>query len=141
MYKDIPNNTHFEVDVMGSMVTLDEAKQTIWLSMNFQTYVVLIEYADLDAMAARFPDMLKKYVGPELKRFMNMDWDEMSANSSAMDFGIQPLTDIHLHSDLQGRIGLEWRYKVCLYILCYNTFYFVDCMYQLNEFGHSKISP
>ncbi|HEY9117002.1 MAG TPA: ABC transporter permease, partial [Roseivirga sp.] len=104
VYKDIPRNTHFKFDVMGSMETLDEAKQAIWLSMNFQTYVVLTDEADLDAMAARFPDMLRKYVGPELKRFMNVDWDDINSSESVMDFGMQPLTDIHLHSDLQGEL-------------------------------------
>ncbi len=104
IYRDIPSNTHFQFDVMGSMETLDEAKQPIWLSMNFQTYIVLAEGADIQAMAARFPDMLKQYVGPEVKRFMNMEWDEMGASGSAMAFAMQPLSDIHLHSDLQGEL-------------------------------------
>lgn len=104
VYKEIPKNTHFQFDVMGSMETLDEAKRPIWLSMNFQTYVVLTEDADIEAMAALFPDMLKRYVGPEVKQFMNMEWEDMVNNGSAMAFGMQPLTDIHLHSDLEGEI-------------------------------------
>lgn len=107
IYKDIPNNTHFAFDVIGSMETLDEAKQPIWLSMNFQTYVVLTPGADLDKMAAQFPAMLKKYVGPEVKQFMNMEWDQMESNGSNLAFGMQPVEDIHLHSDLQGELGVN----------------------------------
>jgi putative ABC transport system permease protein len=105
VFKDVPKNSHFEFDVLGSMETLDEAKRPMWLSMNFQTYVVLTEDADIASMQARFPEMLKRYVGPELKQFMNMDWDEMGDAGSDMAFGMQPLTDIHLHSDLQGELA------------------------------------
>lgn len=104
VYKDIPHNTHFDFDVMGSMETLDEAKQPIWLSMNFQTYILLRKGADINKMASLFPDMLKKYIGPEVKRFMNMEWEEMEENGTALAFGMQPVTDIHLHSDLQGEL-------------------------------------
>lgn len=104
VYKDIPHNTHFDFDVMGSMETLDEAKQPIWLSMNFQTYIVLSEGADINKMASLFPAMLKKYIGPEVKRFMNMEWEEMEENGTALAFGMQPVTDIHLNSDLQGEL-------------------------------------
>jgi len=105
VYKDIPHNTHFDFDVIGSMETLDEAKQNIWMSMNFQTYVVLTPGADLEKMASLFPAMLEKYIGPEVKRFMNMEWDEMEQNGSVLAFGLQPVADIHLNSDLQGELG------------------------------------
>jgi len=104
VYKDMPKNQHFNFDVLGSIVTLDEARQTIWLSMNFQTYVVLAEDADVSAMATTYPDLLKKYVGPEVKQFMNLDWDEMGDSGSDMAFGIQPISEIHLNSDLQGEL-------------------------------------
>lgn len=104
VFKDLPKNTHFDFDVLGSMETLDEAKQAIWLSMNFQTYVVLTEDANIQSMIDRFPEMLKRYVGPEVKQFMNMDWDDMGATGSTMAFSMQPLTDIHLHSDLEGEL-------------------------------------
>ncbi|OEK05266.1 ABC transporter permease [Roseivirga misakiensis] len=104
VYKDIPANTHFEFDVMGSMETLDEAKQPIWLSMNFQTYIVLSEGADIQKMASLFPAMLEKYIGPEVKRFMNMDWEQMENNGNNLAFGMQPVQSIHLHSDLQGEL-------------------------------------
>lgn len=104
VYKDIPKNTHFDFDVIGSLETLDEAKQTTWLSMNFQTYVVLTEDADLGKMAALFPAMLKKYMGPDVKKFLNADWDEMVQNGTSLAFGMQPVRDIHLHSDLQGEL-------------------------------------
>ncbi len=105
VYEDIPSNTHFEFDVLGSMETRPDSKQGIWLSMNFQTYVVTTPGADLEKMASQFPDMLKKYIGPEVKKFMQMEWEEMENNGTSLAFAIQPVADIHLHSDLQGELG------------------------------------
>ncbi len=107
VYEDIPSNTHFDFDVLGSMETLDEAKQPIWLSMNFQTYVVLTPGADLQKMASQFPAMLKKYIGPEVKQFMNMEWDQMEENGTNLAFGMQPVADIHLYSDLQAELDVN----------------------------------
>lgn len=104
VYKDIPSNTHFDFDVIGSLLTLDESKQNMWMSMNFQTYVVLTPDADIAKMASLFPDMLKKYIGPEVKKFMNMEWEEMEQSGSSMAFAMQPVADIHLNSDLQGEL-------------------------------------
>lgn len=104
VYKDIPSNTHFDFDVIGSLLTLEESRRNMWMSMNFQTYVVLAPDADIDKMASLFPDMLKKYIGPEVKKFMNMEWKEMEQSGSSMAFAMQPVADIHLNSDLQGEL-------------------------------------
>ena len=107
VFEDLPENMHFDVDVLGSMETIDEAKQPMWLSMNFQTYVVLAPDADLEKMASLFPDMLKKYIGPEVKRFMNVEWEDMASKGTSMAFAMQPVQDIHLHSDLQGELEVN----------------------------------
>ncbi|MBO3698432.1 ABC transporter permease [Roseivirga sp. E12] len=104
VYKDIPSNTHFDFDVIGSLLTLDESRQNMWMNMNFQTYVVLTPGADLAKMAAQFPDMLKKYIGPEVKKFLNIEWEEMEQAGSSLAFALQPVVDIHLTSDLQGEL-------------------------------------
>lgn len=104
VYKDIPTNTHFDFDVIGSLITLDESRQNMWMNMNFQTYVVLTPDADLEKMAAQFPDMLKKYIGPEVKKFLNIEWEEMEQAGSSLAFALQPVVDIHLTSDLQGEL-------------------------------------
>lgn len=105
VYKDIPSNTHFDFDVMGSIVTIDESRQKMWLSMNFQTYLVLKEGASVDELRAAMPDMMSKYIGPEVKQFMQVEWEELAStgNEFAMDF--QPVGDIHLHSDLQAELA------------------------------------
>lgn len=104
VYEDIPSNTHFDFDVLVSMESNQEAQQKIWLSMNFNTYLKLENGTTKEALEAKFPAMLKKYVGPEIKRFMNVSMDEFYASGNAGVFSLFPLQDIHLYSDKDGEL-------------------------------------
>ena len=94
---------HF--DVLGSIETIDEAKQKMWLSMNFQTYLVLKEGASIDELRAAMPGMMKKYIGPEVKQFLQVDWEDLETTGNDFAMNFQPVYDIHLHSDLQAELA------------------------------------
>lgn len=104
VYNDIPENTHFNFDVLMSMATNPEAQQKIWLSMNFNTYLKLKPGTDVEAMQSKFPAMLEKYIGPEIKRFMNISMDQFYEAGNRGIFSLISLKDIHLHSDKQGEL-------------------------------------
>ena len=91
VYKDIPSNTHFDFDVLGSIETIDEAKQKMWLSMNFQTYLVLKEGASIDELRAAMPGMMKKYIGPEVKQFLQVDWEDLETTGNDFAMNFQPV--------------------------------------------------
>ncbi|MEO1451651.1 MAG: ABC transporter permease, partial [Bacteroidota bacterium] len=103
--EDIPENSHFEVDFFLSMETLDESKQPIWVSHNFHTYIQLAPDADPAALEAKFPDMVRKYVGPQVEQFMQVNLDQFEEKGGRMAYFLQPLKDIYLHSDLVAEIG------------------------------------
>ena len=101
VFEEIPGNSHFHFDVFVSMVSLAESKNKIWMSQNFQTYILLQEGADPAAVEAKFPDMLIKYMGPQIESFMGKSMEKlMEENELKGEFFLQPLRDIHLHSDL-----------------------------------------
>ncbi len=101
----MPHNTHFQFDIFASMAGLDEAKNAIWLSQNFQTYIRLVEGAAPEALEAKFPDMVVKYIGPELERFMGATMDEFSQAGNNIGYFLTPVTDIHLHSRVDAQLG------------------------------------
>jgi putative ABC transport system permease protein len=101
VFEEIPGNSHFHFDVFISMISLDESKNKIWMSQNFQTYILLREGADPAALEAKFPDLLLKYMGPQIETFMGKSMEKlMEENELRGEFFLQPLRDIHLHSDL-----------------------------------------
>ena len=103
--KEIPKNSHFTFDFFASMITTDESRNPTWLSNNFQTYVVLKEGADPEAVNAKFPDLIRTHIGPEIEQFMNKTFDDLLAGGSYMEFSLFPMTKIHLHSKLRNELG------------------------------------
>ena len=103
--EDLPRNSHFRFDVFLSMEGRDEAKQTIWLSHNFHTYLRVREGADAQALEEKFPAMLEKYAGPQVQQFLGINMDEWRSSGNRIGYFIQPLSEVYLYSDLQHDIG------------------------------------
>lgn len=79
---------------------MDESRNGVWLSNNFRTYLLLRAGADPEALAAKFPEMIVKYSGPQAQEFMGASFEELLAQGNQARYHLQPLRDIHLHSDL-----------------------------------------
>ena len=95
--KDMPVNSHFHFDVLLSMSTFPEQLNDPWWNNNFKTYIVLSEGADPEALEAKFPEFIKKYVGEGKD-----DWEEWLASGNNWEYFLQPLSSIHLNSNLNG---------------------------------------
>ena len=98
----VPENSHFHFDLFGSMSTLPESRSQTWLASNFYTYLVLPKAYDYKKLEAKFPLAVEKYISPQLKQAMGLTIDEFRQKGNNIGFYLQPLTDIHLHSDLTG---------------------------------------
>jgi len=99
--KDIPSNSHIRFDMLGSMATLDDAKSNSWMVSEFFTYLVLPEGYDHKKLEAKLPATINKYIGPQLKQSMGVTMTEFRKQGNNLELKLQPLTDIHLHSDFQ----------------------------------------
>lgn len=101
--KDFPENSHFHPDFLANN-PYEDADRDLWISNNFYTYVLLREGADYKELEAKFTDLIKKYVGPQVQQFLGVSWDQFLSNGSAYEYYLQPLTDIHLKSHLDFEI-------------------------------------
>ena len=97
--KDIPDNTHFNFDVIASLVSLDENRARTWLNNNFQTYIVLKEGSKPDAVNEKLTQLVPQYMGAEIEQFMGKTWDDLLKAGNYLDLTLFPMTKIHLHSD------------------------------------------
>lgn len=103
--KEMPRNSHFNFDIFASMSTINESRNPTWLSNNFQTYVVLKEGADPESVNAKFPALIRTYIGPEIEQFMGKTYDDLLTAGNYLEFSLFPMTKIHLHSDLREELG------------------------------------
>ncbi|MEP5612037.1 MAG: ABC transporter permease [Cyclobacteriaceae bacterium] len=105
VFEDMPANSHFRFNMLMAMEGLEEAKQTFWMSFNFNTYLKLQEGFDPKELEAKFPALIEKYIGPEIEQYMGASLEEFAAAGNVAGFFLFPLTDIHLKSSKLGDIG------------------------------------
>lgn len=105
VFDKIPANSHFHFDVIASLESLEESREEIWLNNNFNTYLLLAKHASPTSLEAKFPGLIKKYMAPQVKQFTGQSMEKLVASGSVrVEFNLQPLRDIHLHSDLRAEL-------------------------------------
>jgi len=105
IFDRIPHHSHFHFDVIASLASLEESREQKWLSDNFNTYLLLKQNADPKTLEAKFPGLIKKYMASHLERLIRKSLDkEIESGNIKILFYLQPLRDIHLHSDLVAEL-------------------------------------
>ncbi|QHS57292.1 FtsX-like permease family protein [Mucilaginibacter sp. 14171R-50] len=92
----VPDNSHFHADAFMSLDT--RAWHQTWSNLGFYTYLLLDKHADPKKLEAQFPQLVAKYVVPEIQHDMGVSLAEAQKSVNTFIFSLQPLTDIHLHS-------------------------------------------
>jgi putative ABC transport system permease protein len=101
----VPVNSHFHFELFASMASLPESREPTWMSSNFYTYLVLAKDYDYKKLEAKLPQVVEKYIGPQLYQAMGITLAEFKKKGNNISFHLQPLTDIHLHSDFSGDLS------------------------------------
>ncbi len=94
----IPDNAHFHFDAFLSLTTLPTPHPT-WSNAGYYTYLLLAPQADPKKLQARFPELVAKYVVPEVQHDMGVTLAEAQKAVNTFVFSLIPITDIHLHSN------------------------------------------
>ena len=105
VFKDFPSNSHMQMDILVSMESLEESFSQIWLSNNFYTYVLLGTEGSAAALETKFPAMVDKYVGPQIKQFVGVDFEAAKEAGTRIEYTLQSLPTIYLHSNYTFDIG------------------------------------
>ncbi|MEX1240876.1 MAG: ABC transporter permease [Cyclobacteriaceae bacterium] len=102
---DCPRNSHFIFNVLLSAASAEQMQRNIWLNNFLYTYFILDDHTTLSSVEEKFPDLVVKYVGPEVERFMGVSMKQMEETGGAYGYFTTPLADIHLRA--KTRDGLE----------------------------------
>jgi len=104
VFNNITANSHFHADLFGSMAGWQAAQSVSWMAGNFFTYLLLKPGTNLAALQNKFPDMVKKYMGPQIQRDMGLSLDQFRTKGNKLGFILQPLTAIHLHPNATNEL-------------------------------------
>lgn len=99
--EDCPTNSHFLYNMLVSSSSAGHLKSTEWLNNFLHTYLMINENTAVSEVEAKFPDLIVKYVGPEIERFMGGTIEQMKEQGGSFGYYTTPLTDIHLKSKSQ----------------------------------------
>jgi putative ABC transport system permease protein len=102
---DIPANSHFHFDLLASMGSFPDARNPSWMVSEFYTYLVLPVGYDYKKLEAKLPQVTEKYISPQLKQAMGINLAQFRKAGNNIGLFLQPLTDIHLHSDFMFDLG------------------------------------
>jgi putative ABC transport system permease protein len=114
VFHDIPENTHLKFDFLFSIHNLlsnGQFKNGAWYWTNFYTYLVLKPDTDPTAFQQKLSSVIDTHLGRHLRKI-----------NSEEKFMLQPLTDIHLHSDLGAEIALNGDYRIVSFLLLISFF-------------------
>jgi putative ABC transport system permease protein len=87
------------------MAGLDEAQANSWMQSGFYTYLVLPGKYDYRQLQAKLPQLVEKYFGAGIKQTFGMSLSKFMQEGNELGLFLQPLTDIHLHSDFENDLG------------------------------------
>lgn len=91
---DVPKNSHLIFGMLISVNTLPPNRQGDWGGFNDFTYVLLKPGANVAAFNKKLLPLYDKYMAPIFGQY-----------NIKIKYGVQPITAIHLYSDLQGEPG------------------------------------
>lgn len=95
VFKDMPNQSHFHLDVLCSFASFERYQQVNWGINVFKTYVLLKESSQREALESKLTDIVKNHMFTSRERY-----ESVIAKGDYTKFLLQPLTDIHLNSNL-----------------------------------------
>ncbi len=94
VYKDLPNNTHLNMEALVSMASAPRVFNQLvlnnWGEGSSYTYMLLEDAETVSSIESQIPDFIEKNLG--------------EGASEGVGIELQKMTDIHLHSNLPGEI-------------------------------------
>lgn len=105
--KAIPVHSHFHFNFFASLVTLPDQNSDSWMISGYYTYLLLKPGIAWQQLEAKLPQVVEKYMGPQLHQSMGFTLAEFRKKGNDIGLYLQPLTDIHLHSNLMPMTELE----------------------------------
>ncbi len=99
VYDKIPNDAHFHFDSFLSMNGEPWAQKETWSNVGYYTYILLNKNTDPKKLEAKFPQLVEKFVVPEIQRDMGVSLSEAQKSINNFVFKLEPLRNIHLYSN------------------------------------------
>lgn len=112
VFEDVPQNSHLRYDMLISMSSIKNNGGENWGNFNYFTYVLLKPGAKAAGLNKKLEQVYHKNVEPIFSKF-----------NVKMRYDVQPITEIHLHSQLEqepeelGSMSYIWIFSAVAFFM------------------------
>ncbi len=103
--ENVPDNSHFDFDFLGSLVTIPFFQNINYMGFSAHTYVELDPQISPQTLESKFPEMVERYASPQIQQRLNMSYEEYIAAGNGYRYFLRHITNIHLDpTNFQGKM-------------------------------------
>lgn len=119
---ELPGNLHFNYDFF--IRYQHNPKYHSWSNVGNYTYIKLMPGTDPKKLEAKFPELVAKYVVPEVQQDMGVSLAEAQKSINTFVFYLKPIEKIHLYSANKDELDVNGSIKY-LYIFAALAFFII----------------
>jgi putative ABC transport system permease protein len=102
--ENVPKNSHLECDFLVSMALTGIQNQPNYVSFSVHTYIVVKEGTRPSVVEEKIPSLVERYAAGQIQAQTGQSFAEYTAAGNGYNYFLQPIQDIHLHSNLNSEI-------------------------------------
>ena len=100
--EDWPEHSHFLFDLLISSSSFLNGAPANYINFSASTYLLLKENASAKTLESKLPLIVEKYVSGQVEKLFGQTFRQFTASGNGYHYYLQPLTRIHLTSDLEA---------------------------------------
>jgi putative ABC transport system permease protein len=98
----MPVNSHFKFDFLATFASLNKSRDPEWYDFAAFTYILLNKNASPHELESKLPELSRKNYTPVVQQTMGVTYDQFIEAGNYMGFFLDPLSGVHLNSDIAG---------------------------------------
>ena len=103
--EDIPDNSHFKFDLVGSWRSLPFSESLNYLAFSAATYLRLAPNTSPTGLEQKLPQMVATYAAAQVEERLEISFEDYVAAGNGYRYFLQPLKDIRLKSNMEAELG------------------------------------
>lgn len=100
--EDVAENTHFHYDMLFNIRSIQFLQNPNYVNFSVYNYLQLQEGTDPEAFKSRLEQIVEIYAAGQIERTQGISFADYKAAGNGYRYYLQPITDIHLTSHLEG---------------------------------------
>jgi putative ABC transport system permease protein len=102
--KDWPGNSHLDFSMLIASNTFLQNAPKNYINFSAHTYLLLKENSNSNTLESKLPLIIEKYVSGDIEKVFGQSFAQFKTSGNGYRYYLQPLTGIHLSSNLEGEL-------------------------------------